>query len=91
VSASVTLRIESVPSGASVSLGEHEGTTPLDLQVPRGDTPVEISLVLPGYHPLTEKVLPNVDQRLRLVMIRRPSQGRPAKPPPTASGYRRFD
>jgi serine/threonine-protein kinase len=90
--ATVTLRVESVPSGATVSLGgESEGTTPLDLAVPRGDAPVELSLLLPGYHVLAEKVVPNVDQRLRLVMIRRPSTGRPAKPAPTASGYRRFD
>jgi len=90
--ATVTLHVESVPSGATVSLGgESEGTTPLDLQVPRGDAPVELSLLLPGHHVLTEKVVPNVDQRLRLVMIRRQSTGRPAKPAPTASGYRRFD
>jgi serine/threonine protein kinase len=90
--ATVTFHVESVPSGATVSLGgESEGTTPLDLAVPRGDAPVEISLLLPGYHVLAEKVVPNVDQRLRLVMTRRLSPGRPAKPAPTASGYRRFD
>lgn len=92
VPTSVTLHIESVPSGATVSLGgEVKGTTPLDLQVGRGDAPVELSLVLSGYHVLAEKILPDVDQRLRLVMIRKPTTGRPAKPAQTASGYRRFD
>lgn len=89
---SVTLHVESIPPGATVMFdGRNEGKTPMDLEVPRDDEPTSVSLQLPGYHPVTEEVVANVEQRLRLVMRPVGRAPRPPKPTATASGFRRFD
>jgi eukaryotic-like serine/threonine-protein kinase len=91
-SSSVTLHVESIPPGATVLFdGRKEGKTPMDLEVPRGDEPASVSLQLSGYYPVTEQVVANVDQKLRLVMRPVGRAPRPPKPTATTSGFRRFD
>jgi eukaryotic-like serine/threonine-protein kinase len=99
-----TVRVElgSTPPGAVVEVGGREaGRTPLSLELPRGDTPRQVVLRAPGFLPLREQVVPNVDQRLGFVLTAAPRPGgkprpaakpAPAAPPPTGSarGFDRF-
>jgi serine/threonine protein kinase len=71
--ATVTIAIESVPAGAVVRIGDEttdRGVTPLALRLPRGDGPVVVHLSREGYSPLDETVVPDVEQRLRLPLVR---------------------
>jgi serine/threonine protein kinase len=88
----VTVYVESVPPGASLRVqDELRGTTPLELSLPRGEQPVTLRLQLPGYRVLKEQVVPDVDQRLRLVLVAAPRPRRPASTPARTRGYRRFN
>lgn len=90
--AAVTLRVESAPEQAVVSIdGKSHGQTPVDVRVRKGSQPVRLELRLDGYRPLVEEVVPDVDQRLRLVLQPRRGARPPAKPRSSGSGYRRFD
>lgn len=90
--ASVTLHIESSPPNAAVSLsGVERGRTPVDVEVPRGGEAIVIVLERGGYEMLKERVVPDVDQRLRLVMKPQSRRAPTSKPNSTGSGYRRFD
>ncbi|MFP2908417.1 PEGA domain-containing protein, partial [Pyxidicoccus sp. 3LFB2] len=54
---SVTVPVSSVPSGATVSVGGKAlGTTPMDVPLPPGGAPVEVTLELSGYDPVTRQV-----------------------------------
>ena len=88
----VTLHIESTPEHADVSIdGKQHGQTPVEVQVPRGEQPVRLELQLHGYQPLVEEAVPDVDQRLRLVLQPKPSARPTSKPTSTGPSYRRFD
>jgi len=87
----VVIHIETTPPGARVLVaGEERGTTPLDLSLARSSTPVSIELSLVGHRKLTERVVPDVEQRLRVLLPRLHRVERPEAPaaPP---GFRRFD
>jgi serine/threonine-protein kinase len=69
----VTIAIESVPPGASVRLASDEaqrGVTPFALTLPRGRAPVVVVLSRDGYEPLEETIVPDVEQRVRLPLVR---------------------
>lgn len=71
--ASVIVRVESTPAGAHVFVGGADrGPAPLDVKLARGAAPVEIELRREGYAPLREKIVPDVDQRMRLNMTALP-------------------
>lgn len=73
----VTIRVESAPEGATVSVGgEARGSTPLDLRVARGTSPLSLQLSRDGYRPVSEEVVPDVDQRLRLSLPRETTRRR---------------
>jgi serine/threonine-protein kinase len=104
-SSAVSIHVESRPPGARVTLaGSDRGLTPLDVQVPRGTSPIVLELRSPGFTLLTQSVVPDADQKLLLALqplrgtrpLTRPSPTTPTaipKPPPSAaaSGFRRFD
>ncbi|WP_236515041.1 serine/threonine-protein kinase [Sandaracinus amylolyticus] len=69
----VRVRIESMPAGATVRLaGEARGETPLALEVPRGTTPIDLSLELRGHTPVRQTLVPDESQRLLLQLAPRP-------------------
>ena len=86
--AEVTIRVDSVPSGARLALdGEPRGTTPATLTMERSESPRSLRLEHDGYEPLVETVRPDVAQRLRLSM-REISEIAPPPAPPTAPARR---
>ncbi len=69
--ATVTVQLDSEPSGATVHRGDEVlGTTPIDLTLARGEEPTELRLELDGYEGRSENVVPDVDQRLRVPLTR---------------------
>jgi serine/threonine-protein kinase len=105
--AAETIRVEltSTPPGAVVEVdGKDAGKTPLSLQLPRGDAPRQVVLRAPGFLPLREQLVPNVDQRLGFALTAAPRPGgkrlpdtaAAAKPsaapssPATTRGFDRF-
>ena len=78
----VTIRVETQPPGARVTIGKKSfGKTPAEIRVPRDTAPLKLLLERRGYRQRSEDVVPNVSQRLVLPLtrVRRP---RP-KPSPT--------
>jgi serine/threonine-protein kinase len=89
--ARVSLLVESVPSGARLVVdGEPRGATPATLTLAPRTTPLALRLELPGYRVLEEQLVPDVDQRLRLVLVRAPAAPVPHAPV-KSRGYRRFE
>lgn len=86
----VTISVTSVPTGAAVIIGgQKRGETPLELALPRGDASLEVKIVKAGWKDATERVTPDVNQRLRVMLIaERVPVRRSGK---TQSGFRRFD
>ena len=67
----VQVRIVTSPPGAAVTIGgSQRGVTPIELTLPRGDAPLTATMTLEGYEPQEERIVPDVDQRLRLTLRR---------------------
>ena len=61
------MRIETHPAGVTVLVaGQSRGVTPMELELDRGDHAVELSFEKEGFAGLTQVVVPNVDQLLRV-------------------------
>jgi len=89
----VSVHVESVPSEAEVRLdGRLRGKTPLELTLPRGGAVQSLVLSRAGYQDLSETLVPDTDQRLRLVLEATPQPRRPApaRSRPKNKPYRRF-
>ena len=94
------LSIDTIPTRATIVVnGETKGKTPLDLKLPKSNEEVVIELQHAGYATMKERVVPDVNQRLKLTLV--PSGGatttpvgakpaRPAKPAAT-NPYRKFE
>jgi hypothetical protein len=102
VDTTVTVHVESQPPAAHAFVsGADRGRTPIDIVVPRDNKPVELELHHSGYATVVQRLTPDADQKLFLVMpAERPATRRPRTPPPspvpstTASPsprFRRFD
>jgi serine/threonine-protein kinase len=84
--AKVVLHIETVPSKAIVLLnGTKQGLSPTDLHLSQSDDPVTIEIRHVGYVTVKERIVPDVNQKLRLTLV--PAQG----PAATATPFHRFD
>ncbi len=71
----VSVAVASLPAGAEVVVdGEVRGVTPTTLVLDRRATPVDVELRAEGYITGTERLIPDVDQRLRVTLA-------PAPPP----------
>ena len=82
----VTLHIETVPSKAIVFVnGTKHGLSPADLHLDQGDTPVMVEIRHVGYVTVKEKIIPDVNQKVRLTLV--PAQGGAT----TAAPFHRFD
>jgi hypothetical protein len=54
----VNLRVNSTPTGATVTFGgKVRGTTPYVAELPRDSTPFEVTIALPGYQPIQRLVV----------------------------------
>ena len=67
----VTMRLETEPPGATVMLGERlAGRTPTELELPRSATPVTLTLRLAGHRTQVEELVPDMDQKLRVTLMK---------------------
>jgi serine/threonine-protein kinase len=81
----VTLHIETVPSKAIVLVnGTKHGLSPTDLHLEQSDTAVTVEIRHAGYVTVKEKLVPDVNQKLRLTLV-------PAQGAATATPFHRFD
>ncbi|MBO6936708.1 MAG: serine/threonine protein kinase [Deltaproteobacteria bacterium] len=72
----VRVHIRSRPSGAEVTFGGRVlGTTPVQTELPHSEEPMMVRFHLPGYAELEERVVPDSDVRLHVVLI--PEQAEP--------------
>jgi hypothetical protein len=97
--AKVEIALFTSPSGARVLVASEErGVTPMKLSLDKSDAEVTVDLTLDGYETKSEKLTPNVDQRLSLSLTPQ-ARGAPfvrktaAPPSATASAgkYRKFN
>ena len=64
------LHIETVPSRATILVaGTKKGVSPLDLKLPKGHEAVTIEIRRAGFQTLKERVVPDVNQRLKLTLL----------------------
>jgi hypothetical protein len=79
----ITLHLSSVPPGANVTVdGAPNGTTPATIRLPKSKTPVRVDLSLAGYMPLTQEIVPDVDQRIVLPLVAQRPRTRPTTTTP---------
>ena len=70
----VRVHIRSRPSGAEVRFGDRVlGQTPVQTELPPSDEAVTVRFALPGYTVLEERVVPDSDVRLHVVLIPEPA------------------
>jgi serine/threonine-protein kinase len=68
----VIVWVETSPAGAHVLLeGVEQGTTPLSLEVARGNVPLSIGIRLTGYRPIDRTAIPNTDQQRIILELTR--------------------
>ena len=71
LSAVVRVHVESNPAGAEVLVdGVSRGFAPLDLELRRSPVQAEIAVRSDGYEGHVERIVPDIDQRLRVVLER---------------------
>jgi hypothetical protein len=88
--APVHIALDSVPSGAEVRIeGQLRGTTPLSLELAPSATGADLVLTRRGFLTVTEHVALDVDQRLRVALVRAPATAR--RPAAADPGFERFD
>lgn len=90
------IRLETTPSGARVSIGgKRRGTTPLEVELPRATSALDVVFSLRGYTTAHQSIIPDSDQRLAVSLV--PSHDSTARTPrnaPSASkpdGFHRFE
>jgi serine/threonine-protein kinase len=84
----VVLHIETLPSKALVLVdGVKHGVSPTDLRLEKRDSAVTVEIRHAGYLTVKEKIVPDVNQKLRLTLVPVPQQGGAA----TATPFHRFD
>lgn len=84
------LSIDTVPAHATISInGEKKGKAPLEVKLPKSTEVVVVEIQHPGYVTMKERVVPDVNQRLKLSLVAS-GAGRPTKPGPT-NPYKKFE
>jgi hypothetical protein len=64
------LHIETVPTRATIVIaGTKKGVSPLDLKLPKGREAITIEIRRAGFQTLKERVVPDVNQRLKLTLL----------------------
>ena len=82
VASEVSIRVETVPEGALLVVGDHEhGLTPLDLRIPRGEGALPIELRRDGSETWKQEVVPTTDQKIVVSLLPRPAASAPHRAP----------
>jgi eukaryotic-like serine/threonine-protein kinase len=87
-----TVHLETSPAKATIYVNNtKKGVSPFDLKLTKSSEPVIIEIRHPGYQTLKERVVPDMNQKLKLTLA--PAHGAPPAPAPAASSvpYHRFD
>ncbi len=80
LSPKVKVRVETQPDHAIVMVGgQAKGATPMELELDRSDRAVEVALEHEGYVAMTQVVVPNVDQLLRVTLDEQEEEKKPEK------------
>ncbi len=84
------IHVETVPSRASIFVaGAKAGTSPLDLKLPKGTEAIGVEIRHAGYQTVKERVVPDVNQRLKINLTR---DSAPAHAAPGATApYHKFE
>lgn len=83
------LHIETVPSRATIFVaGNKMGMSPLDIRMPRRSDTLTLEIRRPGYQTLKERVVPDVNQRLKLTLI---AAGNAAPAAAASAPYHKFE
>ena len=64
------------------------GSTPLELKLPPSHEPVTVEIRHAGYHTLVERIVPDMNQKLRLILV---PVARAAAAPSAGPAYPRFE
>jgi hypothetical protein len=83
----VKVAVDSDPQGASVTTpalgnGAPLGDTPLILELPRGDVPIEVTFAKTGFAPLVYRLIPLKDRDVAVRLERAPPPTTLSPPPP---------
>jgi serine/threonine-protein kinase len=85
----VLLHIDTVPSRAPIFVaGNKMGVSPLDMRVPKRTTAFTLEIRHPGYQTLKERVVPDVNQRLKLTLV--PAAAAPSPTTAASAPYHKF-
>jgi serine/threonine-protein kinase len=83
------LHIDTVPSRATILIdGAKKGLSPLDLRLPKSGEAVMVEIRQKGYLPLKERVVPDVNQRLKLTLV---AVKGPVTAPTGSAPYHKFE
>jgi serine/threonine protein kinase len=87
---SSVLSIDTVPSHATISVnGEKKGKSPIEVTLPKSNEEVVIEIEHPGYVTIKERIVPNVNQRLKLNLVA--IGGKTATKPASSNPYKKFE
>lgn len=84
------IHVETVPSRAAIFVaGAKAGLSPLDLKLPKGTEAIGVEIRHAGYQTVKERVVPDVNQRLKITLTR---DSAPAHAAPGATApYHKFE
>jgi hypothetical protein len=86
------LSIDTVPPHATISInGEKKGKAPLELKLPKSSDEVVIEIQHPGYVTMKERVVPDVNQRLKLSLVASGAAKPAAAKPGSNNPYKKFE
>jgi hypothetical protein len=86
------LSIDTVPAHATISInGEKKGKSPIEVKVPKSSDELVIEIQHPGYVTMKERVVPDVNQRLKLQLVASGAGSRPASKPGSSNPYKKFE
>jgi eukaryotic-like serine/threonine-protein kinase len=91
----VTITISSEPAGARVTIaGTDRGSTPLTVALDSSTAPVKIELLREEFRPVVETIVPDRDQRVRVLLVREEravERVKTKRAAPSKKSYRRFE
>ena len=80
---SVKLQLRSKPAASVTIDGKEHGRTPLDLDWPESNRPIDVTFSEPGRKPSSQKITPNRAQTIEATLQPAAQKPRPGKRPPT--------
>ena len=88
----IVLDVETTPQNAHVVVGGVDrGTSPVKIELARGDAKLHVQVRHDGYRLLDQTIVPNVDQKLVLTLVPTGVKRSNDAPKSTGSPYQRFE